>query len=588
VSFRLRLLISFAAAVIAAVGLVTWIVSTATRHAFERLDDARTAALVAQFRREFARRGGEVVSQVEGIAADESTLRIAIDLARDGGDYGPYVNEAAGIAEAHRLDFLELVSGDGTIVSSAQWPARFGYKAEWVTQTADWKSEGVFLKSEELPDETALALVAVRAVVAGEKNLYIVGGSRLDKTFLASLVLPAGMRALLYRNFDAAFSPQALADASGLVPEARRFAPLIEKVRAQGREASQRIEWPDGPETVQAIPLLGRDKNPLGVLLVASSRRELAALGRGIREIGLVVGGLGILLGIALAAWASRHITKPVERLAAGAREVASGNWDVRVDVASRDEIGELARAFNSMTQQLADQRDRLIQSERVAAWRELARRLAHELKNPLFPIQITVENLQRAKEQAPEQFDEVFQESSRTLLAELANLKKIVARFGDFAKMPAPVLESVDVNEVVNGAVRLFDAQAAGPGRAPIKLELALGDSLPRIQADPEQLGRALRNLVLNAIDAMPEGGALRIATIERDGSVGIDLSDTGGGLTPEERGRLFTPYYTTKQHGTGLGLAIVQSVVSDHHGKISVTSEPGQGTTFHIDLPK
>jgi signal transduction histidine kinase len=490
VSFRLRLLISFAAAVIVAVGLVTWTVSTATRHAFERLDDARTAALVAQFRREFARRGGEVVSQVEGIAADESTLRIAIALARDGGDYGPYVNEAAGIAEAHRLDFLELVAGDGTIVSSAQWPARFGYKAEWVTQTADWKSEGVFLKSEELPDETALALVAVRAVVAGEKNLYIVGGSRLDKTFLASLVLPAGMRALLYRNFDAAFSPQALADASGLVPEARRFAPLIEKVRTQGREASQRIEWPDGPETVQAIPLLGRDKNPLGVLLVASSRRELAALGRGIREIGLIVGGLGILLGIALAAWASRHITKPVERLAAGAREVASGNWDVRVDVASRDEIGELARAFNSMTQQLADQRDRLIQSERVAAWRELARRLAHELKNPLFPIQITVENLQRAKEQAPEQFDEVFQESAQTLLAELANLKKIVARFGDFAKMPAPVLESVDVNEVVNGAVRLFDAQAAVPGRAPIKLELALGDSLPRIQADPRAVG--------------------------------------------------------------------------------------------------
>jgi signal transduction histidine kinase len=85
-----------------------------------------------------------------------------------------------------------------------------------------------------------------------------------------------------------------------------------------------------------------------------------------------------------------------------------------------------------------------------------------------------------------------------------------------------------------------------------------------------------------------MPEGGTLRIATIERDGSVGIDLADTGGGLTPEERGRLFTPYYTTKQHGTGLGLAIVQSVVSDHHGKISVTSEPGHGTTFHIDLPK
>ncbi len=587
-SFRLRLLISFALAVIVTVGVVTWTVSTATRHAFERLDDARTAALVAQFRREFARRGDEVVSQVEGIAADENTLRIAIGLARDGSDYGPYVNEAAAMAAAHRLDFLELVANDGTIISSAQWPARFGYQAGWVTQAVDWKSEGVFLKSEELPEETALALVAVRAVTAGDKNLYIVGGSQLDRAFLASLVLPAGMRALLYRNFDAKFSPQALVDASGLVPEAQRFVPLIEKVSTQGREASQRIEWPDGPETVQAIPLLGRDKNSLGVLLVGSSRRELSALGRSIREIGLVVGGLGMLLGIVLAAWASKRITKPVERLAGGAHEVASGNWDVRVDVASRDEIGELARAFNSMTQQLVDQRDRLIQAERVAAWRELARRLAHELKNPLFPIQITIENLQRAKEQAPKQFDEVFKESSQTLLVELANLKKIIARFGDFAKMPAPRLESLDVNEVVKNAARLFEAQTVGPGRPPIQLELALGDSLPRIEADPEQLGRALQNLILNAIDAMPDGGTLRIATVAHDSSIGIDLSDTGGGLTPEERGRLFTPYYTTKQHGTGLGLAIVQSVVSDHHGKISVESEPGRGTTFHIDLPR
>ena len=587
-SFRLRLFLLFALAAVAAVGLVTWTVSTATRHAFERLDDARTTALIAQFQREFARHSDEVVSQVEGIAADDNTLRIAIDLARDGSDYGPYVDEAAAIAAAHRLDFLELIAGDGTIISSAQWPARFGYKADWVTQGVDWKAEGVFLKSEELPEETALALVAVRAVNTGDKNLYIVGGARLDKAFLSSLVLPAGMRALLYRNFDATFSPQALVDASGLVPEAQRFRPLIEKVRARGREAGQRIEWPDGPETVQAIPLLGRDKTPLGVLLVGSSRRELAALGRTIRAIGFTVVGLGILFGVALAAWGSRRITKPVERLAEGARQVASGKWDVRVDVQSGDEIGELADAFNSMTQQLVDQRDRLLQTERVAAWRELARRLAHELKNPLFPLQITIENLRRAKEQGPELFDEVFNESSETLLAELANLKTIIARFGDFAKMPAPQLESVDVNEVVKNAVRLYDARAADPERPPIKLQTALSVALPRIQADPEQLGRALQNLILNAIDAMPEGGGLRIATIARDGSVGIDVSDTGGGLTPEEAGRLFTPYYTTKQHGTGLGLAIVQSVISDHHGKISVESEPGRGTTFHIDLPR
>jgi nitrogen fixation/metabolism regulation signal transduction histidine kinase len=296
----------------------------------------------------------------------------------------------------------------------------------------------------------------------------------------------------------------------------------------------------------------------------------------------------GILLGAALSFWAARRITRPVERLAAGAREVASGNWNARVDVASRDEIGELARAFNTMTLQLAEQRDHLVQAERVAAWRELARRLAHELKNPLFPLQITIENLQRAKEQAGEQFDEVFRESCDTLLAELADLKSIIGRFSEFAKMPPPQLERVDVNELVRQAMHLFEAQFRAEGRPAIATQIECAEDAGFIEADPEQLGRALRNLALNAIDAMPEGGTLRIRTARHDGTVELEISDTGQGLTKEECERLFTPYYTTKQHGTGLGLAIVQSVVADHKGKISVESEPGRGATFRIELPE
>jgi nitrogen fixation/metabolism regulation signal transduction histidine kinase len=240
------------------------------------------------------------------------------------------------------------------------------------------------------------------------------------------------------------------------------------------------------------------------------------------------------------------------------------------------------------MTLQLVEQRDRLVQTERVAAWRELARRLAHELKNPLFPLQITIENLQRAKEQAPEQFDEVFRESSETLLAELANLKKIIGRFSDFAKMPPPQLERVDVNELVRQTMRLFDAQFKAEGRAPIEVRIECAEDAGWVEADPEQVGRALQNLALNAIDAMPAGGTLRIRTARRNGTVELDISDTGQGLTKEECERLFTPYYTTKQHGTGLGLAIVQSVVADHKGRISVESEPGRGTTFRIELPE
>jgi nitrogen fixation/metabolism regulation signal transduction histidine kinase len=276
-----------------------------------------------------------------------------------------------------------------------------------------------------------------------------------------------------------------------------------------------------------------------------------------------------------------------VERLAAGARAVAAGDWSARVEVLSHDEIGELAQAFNQMTQHLVEQRDRAIQAERVAAWRELARRLAHELKNPLFPLQITIENLQRARDRSAAEFDEVFREGTTTLLAELSNLKTIVGRFSDFAKMPPPQFERADVNEIVRSVMKLYDARLHAEGRPQISLALDLVGGELVIAADTDQLRRAMGNLVLNAMDAMPDGGTLRIASAKIENAVRISVADTGQGLTPEECERLFTPYYTTKHHGTGLGLAIVQSVVSDHHGKISVVSEPGRGTTFMIELP-
>jgi len=152
---------------------------------------------------------------------------------------------------------------------------------------------------------------------------------------------------------------------------------------------------------------------------------------------------------------------------------------------------------------------------------------------------------------------------------------------------MPAPQLQQVNLNEAVRSAVRVYDAQFSAVGRPTITPELYLDESLPPIQADPDLLHRALSNLVLNSLDAMPAGGTLTVRTAARNGTARVQITDTGTGLTPEERERLFTPYYTTKRHGTGLGLAVVQSVVSDHAGKISVESVPGTGTTFSIELP-
>jgi len=590
VSYRAKLLALFTATVVLVTAVVAGLASTSLRRSFERQDEQRTAELLSQIRREFSRRGDEVSRRVAAIAAGDAALRMAADLGRPAADPAPYVNEAASLAAMHQLDFLELIAADGSIVSSSQWPARFGYKEEWITAPADWNAQSAFLKREDLPDGSALALIAVRQVHAGDSVLYVAGGARLDRSFLSTLSLPSGMRAMLYLGAASAFSPQALTDASGPVSQAEKLAPLVQQVEQRGEQSSDVVWWSDATasaEAIHGIPLKGRTGEMLGVLLVGSSRHDVMEMEKHIRLVALVVGAAGVLLGLVLSGWAAARATRPVEQLADAAREVAAGNWWAQVPITSNDEFGELASAFNLMTRELSDQRERLVQAERVAAWRELARRLAHELKNPLFPLQITVENLLRAKEQNPAQFEEVFRESASTLLAEIANLRAIIQRFSDFARMPAPELQPVQLNEVAAHALKLLEPQFTAAGRAPIETKVELDPELPVIQADPALINRALQNLVLNAIDAMPSGGSLGVRTGHHDGVVTLAVSDTGSGLTREECERLFTPYYTTKQHGTGLGLAIVQSVVSDHHGKITVESEPGRGSTFRIELP-
>jgi two-component system, NtrC family, nitrogen regulation sensor histidine kinase NtrY len=591
VTFRTKLLIFFTVTIVAAVTLVAWGVSAYTRRAFEQFDRQRTDALSAQFRREYAQRGDEIAHRVQGIADAEATLRMAMDLNRPQADASQYYNDARGVAQTQQLDFLDIVGDDGTLISSAEWPARFGYKNDWVGAETDWNSKGAFLRRVELPDTVDLGLLAVRTISVGEKRLFLIGGQRLDQNFLATLVLPEGMRALLYKNLEQSFIPSALTDAHGPAGQTELFSPLITEVQRTGREVQRTIDSGSGrearSENFNAIPLFGRQGDLLGVLLVGSSRQELVQMLNFIRALALLVGGGVILLGFILGWWISARVTRPIEQLAEGAREVAAGHWSARVEIHSRDEIGQLAEAFNEMTRQLAEQRERLVQTERVAAWRELARRLAHELKNPLFPLQLTVENLQRAREQTTEQFDEIFFESTATLRAELENLKAIVSRFSDFAKMPPPEFEWVDVNESVRGVVKLFEPQLSAVGRPAITPELYLDENLPHAQADPILLRRAFENLVLNSLDAMPAGGTLTVRTSQQNSSVRLEVTDTGAGLTPEECARLFTPYYTSKRHGTGLGLAIVQSVVSDHNGKITVESAPGAGATFRIELP-
>jgi len=598
-SLRQRLLLLFSLTVAAAVAAVAWTVLVRIRHVFEQRDQEETALFVSQFQREFQHRSAEVAAAVDHLAVSERARGMAFEIVQSG-DASPYLTEAQTMAQDAQLDFLEIVGADGDVVSSAQWPARFGYPELAVTGAG----EAAFLKREELPDgNSALGLFAVRPIGGAEPALHLVGGKRLDQSFLADLPGAPGMQVGLYNEREsstdsrtgsgaapsATFDPKQLVGTNGDVPSADRYQALIESALKTGQQVTGIVYLTARREdsvSATAIPLKNVTGRVLAVLIVALSREGMVEAQQHIRTIAYGVASGGILLTIACSLWIAARVSRPIEQLAHAAEEVASGNWDVRVPERGHDEVSVLARSFNHMTEQLANQREQLVQSERVAAWRELARRLAHELKNPLFPLQLTVENLVRARALSVEEFDEVFRESTATLGMEIANLKAIIGRFSDFSKMPKPELERIDAKDVVERVRSLYEGAANREAKIEFATEIA-GEPMA-MMVDPELLHRSLSNLVLNAMDAMPNGGKLTISARPRGANIEIKVADMGEGLTQEECERLFTPYYTTKLHGTGLGLAIVQSVVADHGGTIAVESREGGGATFIITLPR
>ncbi len=582
-TLRQKMLLMLAVTVMGVVAAVGWTGSIRIGHVFEAMDRQQTDLLVGQFQREYNQRAADTAATLDRMAASDVLKRIAFDL-NNGGDSATYLTVALPLAQEYRLEYLELVAHDGSIISSLQWTARFGYKEPAIAAAG----KPVFLKQEDLPDGTSqIGLFAARKVNGADPALYVVGGRQLDANFLKDFSVPAGTQLLIYRNVTGRFDANNFAGQADDLKSAGHYQALVEDARTNGRDA-EGVVYPttrrEDSMSVTAIPLKDPQGNVLAVLTIANSRRDMVTVQAHIRDIAYGIAGLGIIFAVLASLWIAARISRPIEELARAAGRVAEGDWETRVDIRSLDEVGDLARSFNNMTRQLSEQRERLVQTERVAAWRELARRLAHELKNPLMPLQITVENMVRAKKLPKKQFDEVFRESAATLTEEIENLKTIVGRFSDFSKLPKPQAVEMDAREAVRRVMKLY---APALEEKHIELVTSISAEPLPILGDSELLHRALSNLVLNAMDAMPEGGTLTVSAVRAKETARISVSDTGAGLPPEECERLFTPYYTTKQHGTGLGLAIVQSVVADHNGTIAVESAEGGGARFVIGLP-
>jgi two-component system, NtrC family, nitrogen regulation sensor histidine kinase NtrY len=570
VSFRAKILLTIALSVGLSVALVAFATTRVLTKHFEAREQREIASNLAAFEAALSARQKLQDEALERAAASTEIARLASEVALGTLDPGAGVSVAADLARSVNLPYLDVVGPDRRILSSSANPARFGYGHPLVLESRS-PDPVSGLETFEVADRAIPALIAIRAVPAGDRHLYLIGATPFA-TVLQDTGLPAYARATLAGNAP----PKGLEQ---LVKEA------IDSRTSISRTVQTRVQHMNVEEIVTAIPLVSLSEEVLDVVLLTQSKVDSALLRRYINQIAAVIGLIGVATGLLFGWVAATRVALPIRELSYVAQELGAGNFEVAAPE-SKDEVGRLGAAFNRMRDDLLNSRARLVQSERVAAWRELARRLAHELKNPLFPLQLTIENLQRARTSPhlnPGEFDEIFNESTKTLLDEVQNLKKITQQFGDFAKMPAPELAPVDLNGLAEAEASLLRSQA---GSRAVDLNLDLSPGLPPIQADEQQIRRVLRNLILNALDALPQGGRIVVRTSHTKRAIRLEVSDNGVGLTQEEQNRLFTPYYTTKAHGTGLGLAIVQSVVSDHGASISVASEPGKGTVFAIDF--
>jgi len=548
---RLRTRLGLGFAAVAALPLLALTVparralSSAVEEALSaRLDGAARAAELAL---------GSAARQAERAASELSHGEPLITLAqaRANGDADPAQTAelAAALMSGRGIDVLELLDARGQVLSSGHLPGRVGDDdpqglaiaragAATLGQVEVKRGSGI---------ATTLALLAGAQVGSGPSRVFVLAGKQLDPPFAQRLAALTGAEAQI---------------ASAGIPTARSSPPL------------------SGPHLRERVVSLPPGKAAGTLTLRLSAEGLYAAEGRLWRSVAwlaLLALGLAALLGWGFAA----RVTQPVDALAQGAQALARGERSHRVQARASGEVGELVRTFNAMAQDLQTTTERAAVAERIAAWQEVARRLAHEIKNPLTPIRMSMETLQQALAQGRADFAEIFAESSHAILEEVDRLKRIIDEFSRFARLPRPVLETLNLDELVDQVLALYAGSA-------LQLTRASGQ-VPPVRADRDQLTQVLVNLLQNADQAMPSGGPCTVTTrLLQSGEVALEVSDAGPGVPKAERAQIFEPYVTTKPGGSGLGLAIAARILAEHGGRIEVDDAPGGGARFRVVLPQ
>ncbi len=586
-----KLILAFLFVALVPLGLLAAFGPRIVRRHFQDLSRERIANVLGAVGRDLDLKRETIKLQVENLAADPELVRQLALVGPEGVPNLALIDRIVERREALGLDWLEVTDSAGIVLARGHARGDFGISlAEDPLVAAARRGTSLAAISTPTPPDSAitaadssLAVLAAAPVVFEGSVLGVVrGGALLDRSFIHRLRLLSGADIAV---IDSAGRERA----STFLPDSSQPQAVVHALdRPTAFDPSDTTEVPDSTREIrlEAVPfrvgsfaLMGPTGRPIGRLAVGVSEadleRTLTSLLRLLGAAALIA--LFVAVGMALAF--AINVSRPVRALALAAQRVAHGDLTVRLPAGPDDEVGDLMSSFNSMAVDLSGSRERLVRGERQGAWAQVARRLAHDIRNPLTPIQLAIEEVERARADDDPNLGEVIARAGRTIKAEVRTLRDLVREFGDFARSPAPRPEAVDLHELLDHAVDLYV-----PSSIAVERDYAYQGA--PIQADPDLLARAFGNLVKNACEAMAGEGTLTLATRAMGEGVEVSLADTGPGVPVADREKIFTPYFTTKEDGTGLGLAIVQRVVEDHRGTLELA--PGKvGARFVLTLP-
>lgn len=511
----------------------------------------RLSAALGMMRAQLADDGRRIEDRIRLLGRDPALRRLLILQPEGGRDLAEYLAEKRFLLG---LDFLAVTDTLGNLIADGSTaPSAVEREAHAWPAGLVLVSHRYGARFAAIPDSNALALVSnapvpYRNQVAG----LVQGGVVLDARFLGRLERTSGIGLSLGPRRRSVASPLAAAAEDG---DASSF-------------SRRSVALGIGPSSADTLT---------GFVSTAAADETIGAL----RVTSLLLGLLGVAIAIVLGVAWSWQVSRPVERLARFSERIAQGHWDEPLALHSVRELETLVTALDRMRLDLRDYRARLVAGERQAAWSQMARKVAHEVKNPLTPIAISIADLKRSYEQGRPEFPQILDQAVRTIGEEIEALKRLLQEFSEFGRLPAPEFKQCRAGDLLADVATLYTRDVV-EGR----LVVHPPRSYPSFPADRAQLRQALVNLIKNGLEATGGHGRVVVAAAVEDGAVVFSVRDDGPGLTEAQRANLFVPDFTTKPQGSGLGLAIVHRIVTDHHGAIDVTSGI-TGTTFRIRLP-